>query len=564
MAGTLLIIGITFIIVGTLVLAHDVTGRGRSWITVVLPFSSMTHVREHWAAVWPAVMLRVIGTFAVCAGIGIFVAQNPGTLEGRGPVANKSITLSGSKVVGAADGVAANAALLVNVDDGGDSRLSGMVYGKPFKTTRAELIDGVLSIQHGSGFIPSVEIRILTGTAEQDVVERKDLYVQVADTKAPEIQISVLPAGSALPETTIFKSGYSMELQLAPLADHQLKGYLQLVLPGAKGSYLVGEFVANTNHLRYRRGGVDLTYDHIDTLRYLAKQYVKNQYPEAAVEHVQLLNTTMQLGKQSGTCIARVFLFGGRTIEKRLQFERGDLGWSLRPGGVETTVLSEGGSGSDTKKLSAMDKGEVKAEPPLEMAFSDLESMTGTRVVIVDKKGEKRLSKIIGMRRGMLQLESNVGSGLVQYTAGRQDIVKLQLESGREIKLEPIVGENADATATAIDASVVPAASAPAGTVKEPTAEPIAEQTEAPSVTSPEPQAPVSSTAPAEGDEALARIISLVGKTVEIASADGKVRQGTLLSASKKEIKLAVRLGSGSLEYFYVPADIKEIKEIAR
>lgn len=545
MAGTLLIIGITFIIVGTLVLAHDVTGRGRSWITVILPFSSMTHVRDHWAAVWPAVMLRVIGAFAVCAGIGVFVAQNPSTLEGRRPVMNKSPTLSGSKVAGVADGVVANAALLVNVDDGGDSRLSGVIYGETFKTTRAELINGVLTIQHGSGFIPRVEIRILTGTAEEDVIERKDLYVQVTDTKAPEIQISVLPADAVLPETTIFKSGYSMELQLAPLADHQLKGYLQLVLPGAEGSYLVGEFVANTNHLRYRRGGVDLTYDHIDTLRYLAKQYVKNQYPEAAVERVQLLNTTMQLGKQSGTCIARVFLFGGRTIEKRLQFERGELGWSLRPGGVETMVLSEGGSGSAIKQLSAADKNDTTAEPPLEMAFSELESMTGQRVVIVDKKGEKRLSKIIGMRRGMLQLESNVGSGTVQFTAGPEDVVKLQLESGREIKLEPIEGKSADAP---IDASVAPTAPAPVDTATEAVVEPAV-------------QAPASSSS---SDASLARIVSLVGKTVEIASVDGKVRQGTLLSANKKEIKLAVRLGSGSLEYFYVPADIKGIKEIAR
>ncbi|MBQ0753015.1 MAG: hypothetical protein KBT87_04155 [Gammaproteobacteria bacterium] len=558
MAGTLLIIGITFIIVGTLVLAHDVTGRGRSWITVILPFTSMTHVREHWSAVWPAVMLRVMGTFAVCAGIGVFVAQNPETLEGRGPVVMKSQILSGSKVAGAADGVAANAALLINVNDGGDSRLSGVIYGRPFKTTRAELIDGVLSIQHGSGFIPSVEVRILTGAAEKEMTEREDLYVQVTDSSAPEVQISIVPTGGGLPETTIFKSGYSMELQLAPLSDNQLKGYLQLVLPGAKGSYLVGEFVANTNHLRYRRGGVDLTYDHIDTLRYLAKQYVKNQYPEAAVEKVQLLNTTMQLGRQSGTSIARVYLFGGRTIEKRLQFERGELGWSLLPGGVETTVLSEGGNGLGIKKPNALDDAEKKVEPPLEMAFADLESMTDQRVLITDKKGEKRVSKIIGMRRGLLQLESNVGSGVVQYTAARQDIVKLQLESGREITLEPITSETTAAASSAIDGSAVP--TAPTSTVSEP----VVQQDEKSSVAPPPTETPISSPAAQEGDAALARLVSLVGKTVEISSVDGKSRTGVLLSVNKKEVKLAVRLGSGTLEYFYMPADIKSVKEMAR
>lgn len=559
MAGTLLIIGITLIIVGTLLLAHDVTGRGRSWITVIFPFGCMTHAREHWAAVWPAVMLRVVGTFAVCVGIGVFIAQNPGTLEGRGPVVMKSQTLRGSKVVSAADGVAANAALLVNVNDGGDSRLSGVIYGQPFKTTRAELIDGVLSIQHGSGFIPSVEVRILTGIAGQEMTEREDMYVQVTDSRAPEVQISIVPAGAGLPETTIFNSGYSMELQLAPLADDQLKGYLQLVLPGAKGSYLVGEFVANTNHLHYRRGGVDLTYDHIDTLRYLAKQYVKNQYPEAAVERVQLLNTTMQLGRQSGTSIARVYLFGGRTIEKRLQFERGDLGWSLSPGGVETTILSEGGNGLGIKKTATLGGAEEKAERPLEMAFADLESMIDQRVLITDKKGEKRLSKIIGMRRGLLQLESNVGSGVVQYTTARQDIVKLQLGSGREIKLEPTISEGAEAAA-AIDSSVTPKASSPANTASEPGVQQDGKSPVAQSVT----EIQASSPAAQEGDGALARLVSLVGKSVEIASVDGKSRIGTLLSANKKEVKLAVRLGSGTLEYFYVPADIKSVKEVTR
>lgn len=558
MAGILLIIGITLFVVGTMVLANDASGSGRSWLTILLPFASMGYVREHWSAVWPAAVLRVIGLSVLLAGLGVFVAQRPFLLKDDTAGHSFSSALKGSKHYGPGYINDAEVAILANALALEDSALSGQVLDRQFVTTRAELINGVLSIQHGQGFIPELEFRILTGIDEKAIKERVDLYVTLKDAEAPEIQFTINDENSNLPETAIFKSGYSMELQLAPLSEKQLKGYLKIILPREKNSYLVGEFVANINHLRYQHDSVDLTFNHVDTLEHVAEQYLKNQYPGQVLEGIEFLLTEMKLGSNTGTSIVRAHLQGGRVVEKRLQLERADIGWALRPGGVETmTVVASQKINNTSPSVEEV----PPSVPPSEINFSELEEFTGQQIMITDTRGEMLTGKLIAVRRSVLQLEKSVSSGLVQYSVAEEDISALQLGSGRVIQLrdESAVADVEAVLSTEVEKTLTATTPVIVTTDVEVT---VAEERETgaeESVTGEEEKGEGADITTQPGQPT--RYAPLVGQRVVITGIDGKSRTGILRAADKIKLTLAVRVEAGVLEYFYAPSEITSVTE---
>ena len=552
MAGTLLIIGITFFLVGTLVLAQDASDRGRSWLVVALPFTGFAYARHHWENVRAAVLLRVLGGLLIFFGVGVFIAQRPEMLTHSVFVTSKSDgqSLKGSKDFSAGQMAASSAVLLTNAIERDGTELAGNLSGTPFNYTRVQLIQGVLSMQQGKSFIPDIEVRILVDLDATQITKREDVFVRPGDAQAPEVQVSVLQDGDNLPQTKIYTSGYSMELQLAPIDKNQLKGYLQLVLPGEPASYVAGDFVAYTNNLRYRNGRIDLTHDDEDTLEYVASQYVQSQYPPGLIANIEYSNTVMRLSRKSGSTVARVFLSNGRVEDKLLQLERADIGWALRPGGVETRVVQKE-SNTNFVRASATEKAVVE-EPPLVLSFAELGSLADQRVVIKLKSGEVRDGKVIELRRNLLQIESQVGSGLVRFSITESEIASMKLATGRAISLSAV--PTADG---AIDAQEPPVTPVPAETDTAAAPPPASEST-------PEP-APIENDSAAANTEAIKPAASgnsyanLIGKNVVIVTKDGKSRAGVLQAVDEKKIKLGVRLGSGTLEYFYAPSDIESI-----
>src|SRR5690606_18099613 len=240
MAVTLLIIGITLFLVGTLMLVQDAHGRGRNALVVMLPFAGIPYARHYWPEVWQGVVLRVVGGALVVFGLVICVAQNPQwlRLDFRRP---PTTVLTGSVEPDVATFLDAGMAVRLGLTGRQGSELSGRLVGESFSYDRARLIGGVLSVQQGESFIPDREVRIVIGLDADNLTKRADIFVRPGDEGAPEVHVSYIPEGKTLPETRVYRRGYSMELQLAPLDKNQLKGYLQLVLPGAEPDYLVGD-----------------------------------------------------------------------------------------------------------------------------------------------------------------------------------------------------------------------------------------------------------------------------------------------------------------------------------
>ena len=57
---------------------------------------------------------------------------------------------------------------------------------------------------------------------------------------------------------------------------------------------------------------------------------------------------------------------------------------------------------------------------------------------------------------------------------------------------------------------------------------------------------------------------ALKGETVRVVSKDGKTREGTLVDAGDKGLRLRVRVGAGVAEYFYAPGDVESVTRTGR
>lgn len=542
MAGTLLIVGITLFVVGTLMLVQDASARGRNAMMVVLPFTGIAYARHHWSDVRVGAIVRVIGGSCIVFGLAALLGQNPQWLQFRYRD-NGNAVLKGTIERRMTPMIDAGVVVRLGLTSKQGKDLSGRLSGEPFSYDRAQLIGGVLSLQQGESFIAPREVRILVGIEARTITQRVDVFVSPDDPQPPEIHVSVVPDGAVLPETRIYRGGYSMELQLAPLDTNQYKGYIQLILPGPEPDYLVGDFIALSNNLIYRNGRVDLTHDHPDTLEYVAQQYVLAQFPPSLISRLEFRDTDMRLSRNAGTTTVRIYLKNGRVEDKFLELERADIGWALRPGGVNTQVIVKGG---DTV-VEATEDATAKAAGPAtrDVTFDALQQLVGQRITLAMKNGDTRVAKVLGMRRDLLQLEREVGSGMVQFTVSEKEIASVRLASGERWVLvaapQVVDGGATDAAAeappVAEPAPAAPSAPAPATT------------------TTTTKKESTGATAGATGYAALQ------GKTVVVTTRDGKSRTGVLLSVTDRELKLGVRLGSGVLEYFYAPSDIASIKE---
>ena len=546
MAGTLLIIGITLFVVGTLVLVQDATSRSRNWLVVVLPFTGMSYCRHHWEDVRIAVLLRVFGGLTLLFGLGVLLAEHPQVLQNRKLVVfdNTGAELRGSKLANVDNYANSATAMLVELHKKDASGLVGEVAGGPFNADRVQLTQGVLSIEQGEGFLPEKEVRIIVGLDASYITSRQDIFVRPGDDQVPEVQISQLEPGQSFPTTRVIRSGYSMELQLAPLDKQQLKGYIQLVIPG-RDEYLVGEFVAYTNNLRYRNGRVDLTYNDPDTLEYVAGQYLSTQYQASQISKIEYRDTSMRLSRNAGNTIARIYLNNGQIEDRLLELERADIGWALRPGGVETRIVQVGALTALPAESAEQAQAEAAKPPPLETTFADLASQAGSMLVVIKKNGETRTGKLLGVRRTLLQLEAKVGNGMVQFSIDASEIESLRFASGQKIILT-------DGAAAAEANIAAPAASA-ATSEPSPASEPAPAEPPAPP--------PVNHRVGAGG--AMQPYLAYKGKTVTLTDSTGKSRTGQVLDVTDRELKLGVRLGSGMLEYFYSADEIASIKEAA-
>jgi small nuclear ribonucleoprotein (snRNP)-like protein len=534
MAELLIIVGVSALIITTLGLMHEAGSRGHSSLFFLVPLVSLGQVQSHWEYYRWWALGRVAAVLTTAVGIGLFVVTG-GSLAGDAslkPVSSQSgQVLRGEKKASSTAFVSSEeSALLVVARQG--KRLTGRLHGETFRYDRVALIDGVMTLSQGEGFLADLEVRILLGWNPEDITERRTLIVGPSDEDGPVVHLSWKPENQDYPETRIFDGGYRMELALAPLDTGQLSGSLVLVMPDSFKSYLAGDFTAHTNHLRYRNGQVDLYFDHEDTLAHVAEEFLRTQFPEGAVSTIEARHVTLRRTENSGQVMAVVELSNGAVQERTVRLEKSDVGWAVVAGSMETrvtTAAKEGGLELVAPSAEKPAEPERAAPEPIMQTFPELVAYENQSVVLETTGGrtlEGVLRKVDGDR---LWLVMNVGSGNVERSVGADELQSLTLSSGQRVMLT-VPGGDQSAADEPVDSPSTPShvESAPA------------EPTE---------QAPVANS----------ELKALLGKNVTIEANEGPSRTGILQAVADDHLTLSVPLGAGNMEYFY---DIDSIRHI--
>lgn len=537
MAELLIIIGVSGFIISTLGLMHEASSRGHSALFFLVPLASLGQVQQHWEEYRWWALGRVAFLLTAAVGVALFLATGQSPLE-QAPRQNLAgqagQVLRGDNMASSTAFVTSEEAALLVVEGQGKA-LSGRLHGKKFRYDRVALIDGVLTASQGGGFLPELEVRILLGWDPEEITERRSMLVNPSDEGVPVVHLSWKPDGQDYPETRIFSGGYRLELALAPLDTDQLSGSMVLVMPDSFKSYLVGDFTAYSNHLRYRNGTVDLHFDHDDTLAYVAEEYLATQFPEGVLESVQAEHVQLRRAEASGQVMSRVVLTNGAVEQRHVRLEKSEVGWAVVPGSMETRVITEPREGSATLRSPVFEKAapeEAQTLPPVEKTFPELVAYVDRNVLLETHSGRQLdgvLRRISGDR---LWLVMNVGSGKVERSVSAEELKSLMLSTGQRIDL--VSEDDANNEAEVVYDSEPPVTqSEQMDKVDEPVEEISAR---------------------------LKELRALVGKSVTITASDVATRTGILQAVGEDHLTLSVAVGAGNIEYFYDMNSIQKVE----
>lgn len=535
MVETLFVTGLTLFLLGTAVCMRDADRKGESSLLFLVPLAGVAHVRHNWRELWWAAMCRLLGGALVLLAVGLVLVRHPDVREApmRLLQPDPDRVLYGTQQVGTSAFVSSADAVRLVLQDEDNPRLSGRLSGKQFVYRRAQLVDGILSVANGDELLAELEVRILLGDLKA-TDERQTFSYAPGDQDMPEIHLSWKPAGVSLPQTRIIRSGYRLMLQLAPLGPHRLNGFMQLVLPDDERSYLTGNFTAMTNNLRYTGNKVDLFFDHADTLEYVARQYLVTQFPAGTIANIRFVQTNLRRTQGVGDVVARINLANGRIEERKLGLVRSHtVGWTINAGTMETRVLaetSETPTNDDRNDQQSMPATKTSAEPVQRetRSFAELAEFVGKQVTIQRASGDLRDGRITRLDRNKLFLEAMIGSGTIEFFVSAEDLRELRLPGGQVISVT--AGQQ-------LDRVIEPVIPDGDQSVEEiPDGEPSSDQ--------------------------LADFRVLLGKQVRIQSQGGRTRDGVLVRLERNQLVLEVPVGSGTLEYFYRPNEIRSIEQV--
>lgn len=536
MAELLIIVGVSALIITTLGLMHEAGSRGHSSLFFLVPLVSLGQVQSHWEYYRWWALGRVAAVLTTAVGIGLFVITGDslaGDVSVQSASSQSGQVLRGEKKASSTAFVSSEESALLVVGGQGN-RLTGRLHGEIFRYERVALIDGVLTLSQGEGFLADLEVRVLLGWNPEDITERRTLIVGPSDEDSPVVHLSWTPENQDYPETRIFEGGYRMELALAPLDTGQLSGSLVLVMPDSFKSYLSGDFTAHTNHLRYHNGQVNLYFDHEDTLAYVAEDFLKTQFPEGALRQVQAQHVTLRRAQSAGKVMAVVELSNGAVQEREVRIEKSDVGWAVVAGSMETRVTTapqKSGVELVAPNFEKSTETQPKAQEPITLTFPELVAYMN-QSVLLETTGGRQLEGVVRKISGdRLWLVMNVGSGNVERSVGAGELKSLTLSSGQQVLLMPPESDQVAAPPSVeVESSTVPQA-VPDSVSAEPVEEPAA----------------------------VSQIKALVGKNVTIESNEAPKRTGVLQSVADDHLTLSVPLGAGNMEYFY---DLDSIRHI--
>lgn len=183
--------------------------------------------------------------------------------------------------------------------------LHGELNGQNFNPQQGELVDGVLMLREGQDFFARREVVIRLAQQASDGPVRLDVLPE--DTGSlPEVEINWLLPEQELPEARRLRHGYTLHLDLTPLAPNKLQGDFHLVLPPQFKTTLSGKVELFSNGLRYVQGKVDRSINSRDTIAFILEDYLQRRFITRKVQLSPLPALTFSSNTLDLTVEARI------------------------------------------------------------------------------------------------------------------------------------------------------------------------------------------------------------------------------------------------------------------
>ncbi|MBX9912488.1 MAG: MFS transporter [Pseudomonadaceae bacterium] len=267
MEALLILSGLLLMLFGLVWLIVLAFGSSLFWgLASLLPPLTLLYVVRHWRIARKAILLAGLGAIPVVVGVVLLASNDPLRFEQI-----VSLRWWSSEPVKAQP-------LAIN--------LRGELNAQAFAPQHGELINGILTLREGQDFYASREVSMRVPQMADGSVQ---LSILPTDAQPlPEIEISWLLAEHELPEARRLNQGYTLYLNLKPLAPNKLQGDFHLVLPAKFNTVLNGNIELFTDQLRYVDGQVDRHFDSLDTITYVLEDYLQRRFASRAVRILKL------------------------------------------------------------------------------------------------------------------------------------------------------------------------------------------------------------------------------------------------------------------------------------
>ncbi|MCO6059304.1 MFS transporter [Pseudomonas sp. MOB-449] len=410
MVALLILGGLLLIVTGLVWLVMLAFGTSLLWgFGSLLPPVTLAYVLHHWRTARKAVALGAMGFIPLVVGLTMLAAQDPERLQ-----AIVSLRWLGDDKPAAAEL---------------DIRLNGELNGQRFMPLQAELVDGILSLREGQDFYAGRELSIRIGQQPKGA-----LRLDVLPTDAlpqPEIEISWLLPEQELPEARRIPRGYTLHLDLQPVAPNRLAGDFHLVLPPKFATTLSGHLELYTDRLRYRDGQVDTAYDSRDTVAFVIRDYLQRRFATAAVELAHLPAFSVPARQLDLDVEARI---DGQVQRLPLQLTKSDArGWRVRRDSFPPLPAPGAAAGEALEAASAVADAARPMDRRLRFSLQRLLSNPGQyqelgmRVYTV--RGSTAEGRFAGLdREGRILIRRNLGgAGIASFSFSIDEVSEVEL-----------------------------------------------------------------------------------------------------------------------------------------
>ena len=260
MEALLILGGLLLILAGFIWLISQAFATSLLWgLGSLLPPLTLAFVFSHWRVARKALILSCLGVIPLIVGLSLLASRDAERLEA----------------------IFSLRWLPTHTQPELAMSVRGKLNGREFAPQRGEIINGVLTLREGQGFFARQEVTIRLRERFEGAL-RMDVLPDDIGT-LPEVEIAWLSQDQQLPESRRLDRGYTLHLDLQPVAPNKLRGDFHLVLPPQFETSLTGVVELYTDRLRYLDGQVDRRHDSRDTVVFVIEDYLQRRHASRQV-----------------------------------------------------------------------------------------------------------------------------------------------------------------------------------------------------------------------------------------------------------------------------------------